>query len=146
MPPVNSQQNGSFATAGALIALVDDDASFLRSLGRLLRSTSYRVQTFSSARQFLDSLKTHLPQCLVLDVLMPDMTGLELQEHLVALGVRVPIIFVTAFDTPQTRERARRSGCVGLLLKPFDKEVLLRAIQEGIRPQSNNNGEPQIKQ
>jgi len=111
------------------IAVVDDDASFLRSVGRLLRIAGYAVETFGSARQFLSSLPASLPQCLVLDVHMPEMTGLQLQGRLADQGYCMPVIFVTAYDTPQTRAHARQAGAFGLLLKPFDKETLLQAIQ-----------------
>ena len=81
---------------------------------------------------------------LVLDVHMPEMTGLQLQEHLVAQGYCVPAIFVTAYDTAQTREHVRRMGAFGLLLKPFDKQALLQAIQEAITCQPEDSaGEDQ---
>jgi len=115
-----------------LIAVVDDDASFLRSVGRLLRSAGFAVETFGSAQGFLDAQGSSLPQCLVLDVHMPDMTGLQLQERLAAQGACLPIIFVTAYDTPQTREAARKGGAFDLLLKPFDKEALLGAIRAAV--------------
>ncbi len=115
-----------------LIAVVDDDVSFLRSVARLLRSAGYRVETFSSAREFLETLPSGSPQCLVLDVHMPGMTGLELQDWLTTQGYSLPIIFVTAYDTPQTREHAQRSGSFGLLLKPFDKAAILEAIARAI--------------
>ena len=111
-----------------LIAVVDDDASFLRSVGRLLRAAGYDVQMFGTARDFLAHLPACKPQCLVLDVHMPGMSGLELQERLAADGSCLPIIFVTAYDTPQTRESARRAGGFGLLLKPFDQQALLQTI------------------
>ncbi len=114
------------------IAVVDDDASFLRSVGRLLRSAGYGVEMFGSAREFLATLPSGQPQCLVLDVHMPEMTGLQLQENLAAQGCQVPIIFMTAYDTPQTREHASRPGSMGLLLKPFDKQSLLDAIQAAL--------------
>ena len=99
------------------IAVVDDDASFLRSVGRLLRTADYAVETFGSARQFLSSLPTSLPECLVLDVHVPEMTGLQLQGRLADQGYCAPVIFVTAYDTPQTRAQARQAGAFGLLLK-----------------------------
>ncbi len=125
-----------------LIAVVDDDASFLRSLGRLLRSVGYAVKTFARGGEFLSSLPVDLPQCLVADIHMPVMSGLELQEKLAAQGYCVPVIFVTAYDTPQTREQARRAGCFGLLLKPFDNEVLLRSIREATGHEANRTGGP----
>jgi CheY-like chemotaxis protein len=119
-----------------LVAVVDDDESFLRSVGRLLRSAGYRVAMFSSAAECLASFPASQARCLILDVHMPRMTGLELLETLAARGACVPAIFVTAHDTPQTRERAHRAGSFGLLLKPFDKLALLSAIEEAIRCQS----------
>jgi FixJ family two-component response regulator len=120
-----------------LIAIVDDDASFLRSVGRLLHSANYAVKTFGAALDFLAALPDSSPQCLVLDVHMPGMTGLELQDRLVAQGHCLPIIFVTAYDTPQTRVHASREGVFGLLLKPFDKDALLNAIQDAVSCQSH---------
>jgi FixJ family two-component response regulator len=129
MPNESPQNQGSLAER-PFIAVVDDDASFLRSVGRLLRSVGYAVGTFSTGQQFLSSLSDWLPQCLVVDVHMPEMSGLELEEKLAAQGYQMPVIFVTAYDTPRTREHARRPGIFGLLLKPFDNEALLRAVRE----------------
>jgi FixJ family two-component response regulator len=127
-------QNPSGSSEPPLVAVVDDDASFLRSVGRLLRASGYGVETFGSAREFLASLGAKTPRCLVLDVQMPEMTGLELQDHLAAQGSCLPIIFLTAYDSPQTRAHAHRGGSFGLLLKPFDKDALLRAIGEAVKP------------
>jgi two-component system, LuxR family, response regulator FixJ len=113
-----------------LIGIVDDDASFLRSVSRLLCSDGYNVETYSSACEALAFLPAHMPRCLVLDVHMPEMTGFELQERLAEKNLCAPVVFVTAHDTPQTRARANRLGSFGLLLKPFDKEALLRAVKE----------------
>lgn len=123
-----------------LIAVVDDDASFLRSVGRLLRTAGYDVEMFSSGRDFLASFPACLPQCLVLDVHMPHMTGLELQDRLVADDLRLPVVFVTAYDTPQTREHARRAGSFGLLVKPFDQGALLRAVKAAVRSHTQGGG------
>jgi FixJ family two-component response regulator len=138
MMPGNIVPNERPPAAGALISVVDDDASILHSVGRLLRSADYTVQMFGSARQFLASLNTCRPQCLVLDVHMPEMTGLELQDWLMAQGFHVPIIFMTAYDTPPMREHARRTGSFGLFLKPFDKEELLRAIRKATASRPND--------
>jgi len=140
MTPENSLENQKSRPDRPLIAVVDDDASFLRSVGRLLRSVGYVVETFGSARQFLSSLPASPPRCLVLDVHMPEMTGPQLQEYLAAQGYCVPAIFVTAYDTLQTREHARRVGAVGFLLKPFDKQGLLQAIQVAIEHQPEVSG------
>jgi FixJ family two-component response regulator len=122
-------------TTRPLIAVVDDDPSFLRSVGRLLRSTGYAVATFGTAREFIAALPGIAPTCVVLDVHMPDMTGLELQERLATQGRCPPTVLVTAYDTPQTRERARQAGSFGLLVKPFDKQELLNALAEAMRCQ-----------
>jgi FixJ family two-component response regulator len=111
-----------------LIAVVDDDASFLRSIGRLLSSVGYAVKTFGSARDFLASLPGFSPQCVVLDIHMPEMGGLELQDWLADYGFCAPVILMTGYDTPQTRARARQAGGFGFLLKPFDKQALLNAV------------------
>ena len=126
------------ATTKPLIAVVDDDRSVVKSLARMLRSAGYAVETFGSAREFLASLPASPPQCLVLDVHMPEMSGLELQDRLAAEESCVPVILMTAHDTPQTRERAHRAGSFGLLLKPFANEALLRAIREAVRCQSQD--------
>jgi len=120
------------ATTRGLIAVVDDDVSFLQSVGRLLRTAGYEVKLFGSGGQFLASLPAFRPQCLVLDVHMPEMTGLELQDQLTAQGSSLPLIFVTAYETPVTREHALRAGSFGLLLKPFDQQALLQAVQKAL--------------
>ena len=120
------------SAAKSLIAVVDDDRSVVKSLARTLRSAGYEVGAFGSAKEFLASLNASPPQCLVLDVHMPEMSGIELQDRLAAQKSCVPIILMTAHDTPQTRERAHRAGSFGLLLKPFANELLLRRIQEAL--------------
>jgi two-component system response regulator FixJ len=111
-----------------LIAVVDDDLPFLRSVGRLLRSAGFRVETFGSGREFLAAVPDLMAGCVLVDVHMPEMTGLQLQETLGELGIQLPLIFITAYDSPQTREHARRPGCAGLLLKPFERQALIEAI------------------
>ncbi len=115
-----------------LIAVVDDDPSVVKSLARALRLAGYEVATFGSAQAFLGAGSPLLPQCLVLDVHMPEMTGFELQDRLTAQGCCVPIIFVTAQDTPQTQTRARQAGSFGFFVKPFDPQALLGAIGEAV--------------
>jgi FixJ family two-component response regulator len=126
------------ATTNPLIAVVDDDQSVVKSLARMLRLAGYTVETFGSAREFLASLPTARPQCLVLDVHMPEMSGLELQDRLAAQESCVPVIFMTAHDTPQTRERIHHAGGFGLLLKPFANEALLCGIREALSCQSQD--------
>lgn len=132
-------ENETGSSDRPLIAVVDDDASFLRSVGRLLDSAGYGVRMFGSGREFLDALAEVEPLCAVLDVHMPGMTGLELLEQLAAIGSPFPAILVTAHDTPQTRERARNSGSAGFLLKPFDKQSLLAAIVGAMNSRSGHS-------
>ncbi len=124
------------STTKSLIAVVDDDPSVVKSLARMLRSAGYNAETFGSAAGFLASLPASSPQCLVVDVHMPEMSGLELLDRLAAQESCVPVILITAHDTPQTRERIRRAGGFGLLLKPFANEALLGAIREALSCQS----------
>ena len=121
-----------------LISVVDDDHSIVKSLARLLRLSGYAVETFGSAQEFLSGLISSLPRCLVLDVHMPEMSGLELQDRLATQESCVPIVFMTAHDTPQTRERIHRAGSFGLLLKPFANEALLRSVREALSCQSQD--------
>ena len=140
--PVSGASNQAAPAESPLVAVVDDDASFLRSVRRLLRAAGYRVQTFGSAKELLTALESPSPQpqCLVLDVHMPGMTGLELGQEIEARGICLPLIYVTAYDTPQTRELARRIGAFDLILKPFDKETLVQAIQEALGAQPEDPG------
>jgi FixJ family two-component response regulator len=127
------------ATTKPLIAVVDDDRSVVKSLARMLRLAGYAVETFASAKEFLVSLPASRPQCLVLDVHMPEMSGLDLQDRLEAQGACVPVILITAHDTPQTRERAHRAGSFGLFTKPFANEALLRAVREALGCQTRSS-------
>lgn len=111
------------------IAIVDDDAAVRRSLMRLLRSANYRVQAFDSACSLLDSLSERLPQCLILDLRMPAMSGLELQQRLLQLNITIPVIVITAYDEPGTRERCFDLGARSYLIKPIAGNDLLEAVQ-----------------
>ncbi len=107
----------------------------------MLRSVGYEVGAFGSARELLDSLETFKPQCLVLDVHMPEMGGLELHSRLRAQGNQIPIIFMTAQDSLQTRRVSEQSGNMGLLLKPFEIPSLLAALERAIGPSAANPAE-----
>lgn len=111
-----------------LVALVDDDPSFLKALARLLKVHGYAVEAFGTEQEFLDSHARLAAHCLVLDVHMPNISGPELHDGLMASGVRIPAIFVTADPTPDVLARASRPGCYGVLLKPFVQEDLLRCL------------------
>jgi FixJ family two-component response regulator len=113
------------------VYVIDDDASLLRALRRLLAAGGFRVCTFSSAEDFLASAKA-APACLVLDVHLSGLSGLDLQEQLLASGRRIPVVFITAHDDAATRERARRAGAIDYLRKPFNDESLLAGIRRAL--------------
>jgi FixJ family two-component response regulator len=117
-----------------LIAIVDDDNALRNSLDNLIRSVGFRAQGFSSAEAFLQS--PHAPEtaCMILDVRMPGMNGLELQRQLGAANWRIPIIFVTAYADHDVRARALAAGAVAFLSKPCREEDLLAAIETALTP------------
>ena len=119
-------------TETALISIVDDDESMREAIQSLLRSVGFRTQMFASAEQFLQSDQIENTACLILDVRMPGMSGLELQRHLMATQYRIPIVFVTAHGDEEARARALQEGAVEFLLKPFSEEALLNAIQAAL--------------
>ena len=114
------------------VFVVDDDESVRKSLGNLIRSARLRVETFASAQQFLDSACVDLPSCLVLDVRMPRLNGLDLQKRLMEINVDIPIVFITAHGDVPTSVRAMKAGAVEFLIKPFRDEELLDAIDQAI--------------
>ena len=120
----------------ATVFIVDDDPSIRRSLERLVRADGYRVQTFVSAREFLERADMKKPDCLVVDVRMPGQSGLDLQQVLETAGSTVPIIFITGHADGPLAEQALRAGAVELLAKPFDGEVLLGAVRRAIDQRS----------
>ena len=95
---------------------------------RLLETSSYEVEGFGSARDLLSGLAAGLPECLIVDLQMPNMTGLELQQHLARTGITIPTIVITAHDEPGTKERCIAAGAAAYLLKPLRKASLLTAI------------------
>lgn len=116
----------------ATVFVVDDDASMREALCRLMRSVDLHVEAFSSAGQFLSHPLPETPACLVLDVRLPDFSGLELQQKLAAANNRVPIIFITGHgDIPMT-VRAMKAGAIEFLTKPFRDQDLLDAVQAAI--------------
>jgi FixJ family two-component response regulator len=121
------------------VAVVDDDESFARAIGRLLRASGFDVSTYRSAEAFLAPTTLPQPECLVLDIQLGGMSGLELQRRLHELGVLVPIIFVTAHDAPGVRQEAQQAGCSAYFLKPVRGESLLKAISEAVNPSSQSS-------
>jgi len=114
--------------ASSWIAIVDDDPSVLRALTRLLNTRALETRTYTSARDFLSALPDGLPECLIVDLQMPEMTGLELQLHLARSGFRIPTIVITAHNEAEMRERCKSAGAADYLLKPLQDTSLLAAI------------------
>ena len=113
---------------GPLIAIVDDDESIRRSVKRLMMSAGLRAESYSSGQELLHAIKTNLPDCLVLDVQMPGMNGLEIQDRLAASGIRVPIVFVTGYEDSMAEARALKAGAAAFLYKPFSNRSLLEVV------------------
>jgi FixJ family two-component response regulator len=111
------------------VYVVDDDESIRRALKRLLSSAGYRALTFESAEDFLDSASSLGEGCLLLDIRLPGMTGLDLQEKLASSGAKCSVIFMTAHDNPLWQQRAKKAGAVAYLRKPFDEHSLFDAIR-----------------
>ena len=119
-------------TVSPVVYVVDDDISVREALSSLIRSAGLRVETFSSAREFLGLSPSEAPSCLVLDVRLPDQNGLALQRELAAVDNQIPIIFITGHgDIPMT-VRAMKAGAMEFLTKPFENQELLDAIREAI--------------
>ena len=116
-----------------LISVVDDDDSVRESLGGLIRSVGFAVKAFASAEEFLTSDRLPDTDCLILDVRMPGMNGLELQRRLAASHMSIPVIFITAHGDEEARVRALNGGAVEYLLKPFSEEALLKAIDTALK-------------
>jgi FixJ family two-component response regulator len=112
-----------------LVYVVDDDESVLGSLKMLIESAGNRVVAFSSAEDFLDSGFAECPSCLVLDIRLPGISGFNLQERLINLKIRIPVIFITGRDSFGMKNEAMRLGAIAYLRKPFDEQSLLDAIQ-----------------
>jgi FixJ family two-component response regulator len=115
------------------IAIVDDDPSVLKALARLLSTRALKSRTYISARDFLTALPDGLPECLIVDLQMPGMTGLELQHHLTRQGIRIPTIVITAHDEVDIQERCKSAGAASYLLKPLQDTSLLAAIDDAKR-------------
>jgi FixJ family two-component response regulator len=121
------------AKAPSWIAIVDDDPSVLKALRRLLRTRAFDARTYSSGQEFLAALPDSLPNCLIVDLQMPEMSGMELQQQLARKGIRIPTIVITAHGDAGVRERCVAAGAVAFLLKPLQDTALLAAIDKAIR-------------
>jgi FixJ family two-component response regulator len=116
----------------AVVFVVDDDASMRESLKNLIRSVGLRVELFTSAQEFLRSKRPDVPSCLVLDVRLPGLSGLDLQKRTSDAGMEVPIIFITGHGDIPMSVRAMKAGAVEFLTKPFRDQDLLDAIQQAL--------------
>ena len=116
-----------------MVAVVDDDESFRAALERLLRSAGLRVQSFASAEDFLKSGKQHETGCLITDIRMPGMSGLELQAKLNADDLRIPTILISAHGDEKIRLQAMRGGAVKFFAKRFDDEILLESVRMALK-------------
>ena len=138
--------------ARALIYVIDDDVSVRNGLDNLLRSAGFTVQTFSSAREFLASARPDMPSCLLLDVQLPGLSGLDLQQELAKGGVEIPIIFITGHGDIPMSVRAMKAGALEFLTKPVNDEDLLDAIQQAIardhraRQPQGETGQPNFEE
>jgi FixJ family two-component response regulator len=122
---LQSQQSGT-------VYIVDDDPDVCRAVGRLVRGAGYEVREFNSAREFLVAHEPEPPGCLLLDLSMPDVDGLQLQQNLVAAGCHRPIVFLTANGDVHNTVRAMKAGAVNFLTKPVDRDELVAALAEAL--------------
>jgi FixJ family two-component response regulator len=120
------------AETSPCIAIVDDDPAVLRALSRLLRSRAFRVTTYGSGKELLAALPNGVPECLIIDFQMPDMNGLELQQHLIRNGTTVPAILITAHGDAAILSQPAQDSFVARLRKPLHDEALFSAINRAI--------------
>jgi DNA-binding response OmpR family regulator len=116
-----------------LVAVVDDEEPVRKALRRLFRAADLDVAVFGSGRDFLDSLKARLPDCVVLDLHLPGLTGFDVLQDLRQSGSPLPVVVITGKDEPETREKALASGATAYLVKPVDGQALLAAIVSTVR-------------
>ena len=129
-----------------LISVVDDDESVRRTTTLLIESFGFPAAAFESAEHFLRSGHFHDTSCLILDVQMPGMNGLQLQSHLAAAGCGIPIIFISAYDSKDSRQRAMQAGAAAFLGKPFSDEQLLQTIRSSLRSFQRDDCQGQIEE
>jgi FixJ family two-component response regulator len=128
--------------ASLLIAVVDDEEPVRKALMRLMRSAGLSVETFGSGAEFLKSLDARLPDCVVLDLHMPQMDGFNVQAHLAGKCAALPVIIITGHDLPKARERALEGRASAFLRKPVHDSTLLDAISAATAGETNQNQQP----
>jgi two-component system response regulator FixJ len=114
------------------IAVIDDDTSVRNALRRLFRCADHDAKSYESGREFLTDIEHHMPDCLVLDIHMPEMSGIELQKHLRARGFDLPCVMITGHDEEGSHEACLAAGASHYLRKPFDETALLKAVDQAI--------------
>jgi FixJ family two-component response regulator len=124
-----------------VISIIDDDASVLAAADNLLRSLGYNVYTFVSAEEFVRSAHLNDTSCVIADVQMPGMSGVDLQARLLTQGYRVPFIFITAFPEDTVRARALKAGAICFLTKPFDRLTLIKCLDAALERHGGGTGE-----
>jgi FixJ family two-component response regulator len=122
----------TLTTSSPLVVLIDDDANERKALGRVLRAGGFLVALYASAEEYLASPPAERPVCLLLDVQLEGMSGLDLQEQLSARESTIPVIVITASDDQRTRERAEDAGCIAFLQKPFRGRLLLDVVRSRV--------------
>jgi FixJ family two-component response regulator len=121
-------------TTRLTVIVIDDDESVRRALGRLLRSSGLKVESFATAEEFLQAAAGPLPGCLVLDVHLPGLSGPELRARLSAEGRDAPVVYVSGYEDEGLRDRELRTGAVAFLRKPFEEQSLLDAVAGALAP------------
>jgi FixJ family two-component response regulator len=124
--------------SGRHIAVVDDEASVLTALGRLLRLADYEVSAFACGEDFLASLSTRRPDCVILDVHMPGLSGFDVQARLCAAHSDIPVVFITAVDDLALDRKVATGGATKLLRKPFSNDALLAAVGAALRSKARD--------
>jgi len=118
--------------AEAIVAIVDDDPSIREGVGSLLRSVGWMVETFASAEEFVARPQANSPSCVLLDLQLPDLSGLDLQKWMIDAKLEIPVVFISGHGDIPASVRAIKAGAIEFLTKPFDEEQLIRAITEAI--------------
>jgi FixJ family two-component response regulator len=126
-----------------LVAIVDDDPSVCRALKRLVRSLGMNAETFASGREFVDlieAMPSFHPDCVVLDMQMPGLNGLDVQVRIARSGKPLPVIFITAHDDAMVRQKALVAGAVAFVRKPFNDELFIKTLDEALKRGRTSNG------
>jgi FixJ family two-component response regulator len=131
-PTSSEPSNGNPKAEKGLISIVDDDESVRKALKRLFKSVGLRVEAFASAEDFLSLASPQHAACLVLDLRLPGMSGLELQARLLAANYRIPVVFTSAHGDQQARKQALAAGAIDFLQKPFSEKALFDAINSAL--------------